>query len=259
MSAISVNGIEIAEAAVAAEMQHHPASSREASHRSAAQALAVRALLLARANTLGLVPVPQTGADGKSETDEEALLRQLVEHEVKVPEPDEESCIRYYRNNPDRFKSPDIFEASHILFSAPASDAQTFNQAILQAEAAIGALKRDPSIFEELARKHSSCPSGVQGGNLGQIVRGQTTPEFETFLLALEEGQLCPVPVKTRYGVHVLKLHRRMRGSLLPFEAVKDRIAAFLSESVWRSAIAQYIGLLAAGANVRGLDLPAAK
>ncbi|MGA7329748.1 MAG: peptidylprolyl isomerase [Rhodomicrobium sp.] len=254
MNAVFVNSIEIPEAAIAAEMQHHPAASKEASLQSAARALMVRALLIARAEELGLVPAPETDANGKRETNEDALIRQLLECEVKVPEPDEESCARYYQNNRERFRSPEIFEASHILFGAAPSSAKAYAEAAGQAESIIDALRREPDRFEELARTLSTCPSAAQGGNLGQITRGQTTPEFETFLFSLEGGQLCPVPVKTGYGVHIVKLHRRIKGNLLPFAAVKDRIAAFLSESVWRSAVAQYIGLLVANADIRGLE-----
>ncbi len=258
MEAISINGTRISEAAIAAEMQHHPAASPEESRRSAARALAVRALLLCRAAELGLMPAPEADESGKRETDEDALIRQLLEREVKVPAPDEESCARYYQNNRDRFKSPDIFEASHILLTAARSDAEAYDRAVRRAEAVIGTLQQNPSAFEDLARELSDCPSAAQGGNLGQIARGQTTPEFETFLFSLEEGQLCPVPVKTRYGVHVLKLHRRIAGKLLPFELVKGRIAGFLSESVWRSAVAQYINLLIADAGIQGLEPAAA-
>ncbi len=254
MDAILVNGIEIPEAAIAAEMQHHPAASKEASLQSAARALAVRTLLIARAEELGLQPAPKAEVEEKHETDEDALIRQLLECKVKVPDLDEESCARYYRNNRDRFQSPDVFEVSHILFGAASNDAKAYAEAVLQAKAAIDTLRREPLQFEEIARKFSNCPSAAQGGNLGQITRSQTTPEFETFLFSLEEGQLCPVPVKTRYGVHVVKLHRRIKGSSLPYEAVKDRIAAYLSESVWRSAIAQYIGLLVADADIRGFE-----
>ena len=49
----------------------------------------------------------------------------------------------------------------------------------------------------ELAQQLSACSSAAQGGNLGQISRGQTVPEFETFLFNLEPGQICPVPVGT--------------------------------------------------------------
>ncbi len=254
MTAVFVNGIAIPEAAIAAEMQYHPAASKETSLQSAARALTVRAVLIARAEDLRLMPAPETDANGKRETDEDALIRQLLECEVKVPEPDEDSCARYYQNNRERFRSPEIFEASHILFGVARSSCKAYAEAVEQAETVIDALSRDPGKFDELARTLSNCPSAAQGGNLGQITRGQTTPEFETFLFSLGEGQLCPVPVKSRYGVHVVKLHRRIKGNLLPFEAVKDRVAVFLSESSWRSAVAQYIGFLVASADVRGLE-----
>ena len=109
-----------------------------------------------------------------------------------------------------------------------------------------------------MARELSACPSGKQGGNLGQITRGSTVPEVETFLLQLEPGQLCPVPIRSRYGYHVLRLERRVDGRQLPFEAVHKNIAAYLDERVWRQAIRQYIRILAASADIRGIDLDAA-
>jgi peptidyl-prolyl cis-trans isomerase C len=89
-------------------------------------------------------------------------------------------------------------------------------------------------------------------------VRGETTPEFETFLIAMEPGQICQTPVPTRYGVHVLRLDRRIAGETLPFDAVRNRIATYLEERTWRRAVAQYIALVAGQARIAGFDLPAA-
>jgi peptidyl-prolyl cis-trans isomerase C len=106
-----------------------------------------------------------------------------------------------------------------------------------------------------MAQQHSDCTSGKNGGSLGQVTRGETVPEFETFLCNLEEGQLCPVPVQTRYGAHVLRLDRRIGGRELPFETVRDRIAGYLQEASWRRAASQYIGLLAGAAAIEGADV----
>ena len=81
-------------------------------------------------------------------------------------------------------------------------------------------------ILADLARELSDCPSGTQGGNLGQVSRGSTVPELETFLYNLEDGQLCPVAVESRYGFHVVRLDRKLPGRDLPFETVAARIAA---------------------------------
>ncbi|HZD25824.1 MAG TPA: peptidylprolyl isomerase [Alphaproteobacteria bacterium] len=258
MTVVSVNGRAISGAEVAAELQNHPAEAPEAAWRDAVEALVVRELLLQEARGLGLAPQPQGDAAGRRETDEDALVRQLLEREIRVPEADTESCRRYYENNRSRFRSPDLFEAAHILLSAHPDDADAYAAATAEAEAILARLQMQPGLFAELAQTRSDCSSGQQGGTLGQVSRGQTVPEFETFLFSLEEGQLCPVPVKSRYGVHVLRLDRRIDGRELPFEMAEPRIAAYLREASWRRAVAQYIRLLVGRAAIEGLDLAGA-
>ncbi len=255
MTGITVNGIEIPEGAIAEEMQHHPAHTPEEAMDEAARALAIRTLLLERARYLALTPDPQTDNEGKRETDEDALIRQVLEAEVQTPEPDENACRRFYENNKSRFTSPDLYEAAHILFSADSTDKEAYAKATAEAQACLETLKDDPEAFAEMAKARSDCPSAESGGNLGQISRGQVTPEFETMLLGLEPGQLCPVPVKTRYGVHIIYLHRYIPGQTLPFEMVRERIAEYLGEAVWRRAVSQYIGLLIGSADIQGLDM----
>jgi len=255
MTSITVNGIEISEAAIASEMQHHPAPTPDEAMEAAARALAVRTLLLERARALDLEPAPQIDEDGKRETEDDALVRQVLEAEVQTPEPDEDACRRYYENNKSRFTSSDLYEAAHILFSADSADKDAYAKATAEAQACLETLKENPHAFAELAKARSDCPSAESGGNLGQITRGQVTPEFETMLMGLEPGQLCPVPVKTRYGVHIIYLHRHVPGQTLPFEMVRERIADYLGEAVWRRAVSQYIGLLVGGADIKGLDM----
>jgi peptidyl-prolyl cis-trans isomerase C len=252
---VSVNGFAIARETVVREMQHHPAPKPIAAWQEAARALAVRELLLQRARRLGLTPAPMSDAAGRRETEEEALIRALIEREVSVPEPDEATCRRYYERNRARFRSPDIYEASHILFAAVASDRTAYAYARADAEAVLAALQERPESFATLARVYSRCPSAAQGGNLGQLMRGQTTPEFERALTALAPGEMCDEPVATRYGFHVIRLDRKHDGKTLPYEAVAGRIADYLRDSVRRRADAQYIARLASAARIEGIEL----
>jgi len=123
------------------------------------------------------------------------------------------------------------------------------------AEALIAELERDPERFAALAAVHSHCPSKDAGGMLGQVTRADVAPEFATFLMVLQEGQLCPVPVPTRHGMHVLRLERRAPGAELPYEAARERVAAYLTEAAWRRGVSQYIGLLAERAQIAGVDV----
>ncbi|MDR3517658.1 MAG: peptidylprolyl isomerase [Azospirillaceae bacterium] len=257
MTTVTVNEIAIPHAAIAREVQHHAAASPRDSWQSATRALVIRELLLQRAAALGLVAEPRT-RDGGAETDEEALIRLLLEREVSIPTADDAVCRRYYDNHAARFRSPDLFEPAHILFKARRDDAEAYGQATTRAEAVLAQLREQPDRFDALARALSDCPSAAEGGRLGQVVRGDTTPEFEAALAALAPGTISPTPVATRYGVHVLRLDRKVAGDLLPFAAVRDRIAAYIEESSERRAIAQYIALIAGQARIVGFDLPGA-
>jgi len=186
------------------------------------------------------------------------MMRGLIEREVTVPEPDDETCRRYYENNRARFRSPDIYEASHILFAALPADAPAYAQAREAAAAALAELRAHPDRFAALAQAYSQCPSAAQGGNLGQITTGQTTPEFEQALIALAPGDLCEAPVATRYGFHVIRLDRKIEGQTLPFEVVAERIADYLRESVKRRADAQYVARLVSAARIDGIELAGA-
>jgi peptidyl-prolyl cis-trans isomerase C len=255
---VSVNGVAIERDAIQREMQHHPASKPIAAWQQAARALVVRELLLQRAKYLGLTPQPISDEAGRRETDDEALMRSVVEREVTVPEPDDETCRRYYERNQARFRSPDIYEASHILFAALPGDGGAYAQAQADADAVLVTLQENPESFATLARAYSRCTSAEQGGNLGQITRGQTTPEFEQALVALAPGELCARPIATRYGFHIVRLDRKHDGRTLPYEVVAGRIAEYLKESVRRRADAQYIARLISAANIEGVDLAGA-
>ena len=256
--AVSVNGVAIARDAIVHEMQHHAAAKPITAWQQAARALVIRELLLQEARRLGVAAQPESDAEGRRETDEEAMMRALIEREVTVPEPDDETCRRYYEQNRARFRSSDIYEASHILFAALPADAQAYERAREAAAAALAELRLHPERFAALAQTHSQCSSAAQGGNLGQITTGQTTPEFEHALIALAPGQLCKAPVATRYGFHVIRLDRKHEGRTLPYDVVASRIADYLRESVKRRADAQYIARLVSTARIDGIELAGA-
>lgn len=253
---VSVNGVEIPRRRIAAEMQHHPARSPAAAWIAAARALIVRELLLQEANRLRLIPQPISDENGRRETDEEALIRQLLEQEVRVPHPDPDSCRRYYEQNRRRFRSPDLYEAAHILIAADRRDERKFAVARGRAQQICLQLEQNPNSFAALAQIHSDCPSASQGGNLGQLTRGQTTPEFERALTTLRPGEISREPLETRYGFHIIRLDQRIEGRELPFEQVASRIADYLAARVWQHAHAQYVARLAARATVIGIELP---
>lgn len=256
---IHVNGVEISEEAVRTEAQNHPADTPSGAFYMAARALVVRQLLLQEAERLGIAAEGQALGDGKRETGEDAAIRVLLEREVTTPRADTEACHRYYAANTGKFRSETLYEARHILVAAAPGDAKRRAWAKREAETLIATLAKQPTRFAELALHYSACPSKAEGGNLGQLGRGSTVPEFEAALKRLEKGQLTPHPVETPFGFHVIKLERRIEGRQLPFEIVEKRIAAWLEAFSWSRAVKQYIGILAGRADIAGIDLDAAE
>jgi peptidyl-prolyl cis-trans isomerase C len=87
---------------------------------------------------------------------------------------------------------------------------------------------------------------------------GQTTPEFEKALLLLAPGNISDV-IESRYGLHIIRLDRKIEGKQLPFEAVHGKIENYLREAVERRAAAQYIALLISRAEIEGIEIAGAE
>ena len=62
--------------------------------------------------------------------------------------------------------------------------------------------------FEELAKAHSSCPSGKSGGALGTFSPGKMVKEFDTVVFNEAVGEVHG-PVKTQFGYHLIEITER--------------------------------------------------
>jgi peptidyl-prolyl cis-trans isomerase C len=62
--------------------------------------------------------------------------------------------------------------------------------------------------FAEIAKVHSKCPSGKQGGGLGEFSPGQMVKEFDEVVFSGEVGKVLG-PVKTQFGYHLIEITKR--------------------------------------------------
>ncbi len=62
--------------------------------------------------------------------------------------------------------------------------------------------------FADIAAKHSQCPSGKQGGDLGEFGPGQMVKEFDEVVFSAPVGEVQG-PVKTQFGYHLLEVTER--------------------------------------------------
>lgn len=240
---ITVNGVAISDASIRAEMQHHAAPSPEMAEYSAKLALVAKELMLQEAARLDI-----------RDADEEQRLETLLARAVPAAAPDEEQCQRFFAANQQRFRAGDVFEASHILCAAAPDDRAARAAAQARAQELLNELQQGAT-FAAVAERASDCPSKQAGGHLGHIQLGQTVPEFEQALQAMDEQQTSAAPLESRFGFHIIHLHKKVLGEALPYSQVREQIAHYLREQMQHQAMSQYLSGLAQRADIQGLEL----
>ena len=247
---LRVNGIVIDARRVADEIDLHlDAADPEA---AAQRALVSRELLRQRARDLRLLA--DTNADGASD---DAIIDALFTHDVQVRRPTEAECRAYFHEHAGQFRVGDKVQASHILFALSAG--VPLSSTLARAQSALDAVLAEPASFESVAQSMSDCPSGRTGGSLGMLARGSGAPEFELVLFCGDRLGVLPRLVNTRYGFHVVRIERRVKGRMPPFERVAERIAAQLYEQARGRALRHYVALLAGAAEMRTVNTLAAR
>ena len=117
-----------------------------------------------------------------------------------------------YKINPDNYSKPETVSAKHILVA----DEEACKEILAQ-------IQNGEKTFEDAAKESSTCPSGQQGGDLGEFGKGQMVKEFEEAAFAAEIGAVVG-PVQTQFGFHLIKVEAKSDAETLAFETVKEQI-----------------------------------
>lgn len=125
------------------------------------------------------------------------------------------------------------FSAAHILVETEEKAAE------LKAEIDQGA------DFAELARAHSTGPSGPNGGDLGWFGKGMMVPEFEEAVLALQPGDVSG-PVQTQFGWHLVKLNEVREKGAPELDAVRGELV----QQIQRETIQRLVETASDGADI---------
>ncbi len=171
-------------------------------------------LLLAQGTTLQAFK-----DDGRSQI-ERQLLRDAVARAVAGPvEPTEEELLGYFTEHRADYDVEAQVQASHILV-----------EDVEKAQQLLDALTEGAD-FAELAREHSTCPSGERGGALGWFGRGRMVPEFEEAAFALQVGELSGL-VETQFGVHIILVTDRREAKEAQIDEVREVIRQDLKQEL---------------------------
>ncbi|GAB5387288.1 MAG: peptidylprolyl isomerase [Alphaproteobacteria bacterium] len=100
--------------------------------------------------------------------------------------------------------------------------------------------------FAELAKEHSTGPSGPEGGDLGFFTKDVMVPAFAEKAFNLKPGQISREPVKTQFGWHLIKVEERRKKPAPEFAMVEDQI----KQRLGREFIVGYLDSLREDADV---------
>jgi len=169
-----------------------------------------------------------------------ALQNALLTREIAPTLTDEAIKARYERDIAGKPGETEI-HARHILVA----DEETAKKVI--AELSGGA------DFAELAKKYSTDPGAQSGGDLGFFKKGDMLPEFSDVAFALKPGETTQVPVKTRFGWHVIQVQEVRAAPPPSLDQVRDEVRqSLIQEGVTRVLTAAKTGLPIEKFNVDG-------
>lgn len=155
----------------------------------------------------------------------EAILEKVASRSAKVSDVDVDL---YYQFHADEFMRPEIRRARHILVTINDDLAGNERPAARQRIDEIATrLAKDPKRFEEQALKHSECPTAMNGGLLGDVVRGKLYPELEAALFALAEMGISAV-IESEIGFHILRCDEVRPAGPVPLDQVQAKVRAML-------------------------------
>ena len=246
----SINGVAL----------HEPGQALDADtlrERAWAELLRQRAVHLGRLPRVNVLVAPELGAA------EQQAIEAMTDDEVRAPEPTDEECRRYYEANKPHFIVGQALHVRHILFAVtPGVNVHALTQ---RAEAALLDLVRKDvpaGRFEQLAAELSNCPSSAQGGDLGWVSPEDCAPELANELFYQTDSRwgmgVHPRLVHTRFGLHIIEVLGRKKGTLPAYEEVADAIRQRLQHQSRATALRQYMRLLVGQARVEGIELEGA-
>lgn len=141
--------------------------------------------------------------------------------EVRVTDADVEA---YYNENKAQFVQGPTVNASHILVDSEE-----------KANEILAKINAGELTFADAAKEFSTCPSGKEGGNLGDFGRGQMVPEFDEACFAMEVGTIS-APVKTQFGYHLILLNSKSEETEMAFDTIKAQLKEKLMQDKQQAA-----------------------
>ena len=146
---------------------------------------------------------------------------------------------RYFDDNREFFDQVTV-RASHIMLRLPhGSPPEQVTAARAKLLAIRGQIVAGTLDFAEAARRHSQCPSGPVGGDIGYFPRkGMVEEPFAAAAFALKPGEISDV-VQTSYGLHLIRVTDHKAGTPAEFKKIEAKVRELAGEDMLIAIVAR--------------------
>jgi peptidyl-prolyl cis-trans isomerase SurA len=174
----------------------------------------------------------------KTEMEKSEIIDRQVKRKVTITDEDVE---RYYKANPNKYRSDARARIRHILLTLPERAAPDRVQAVMAEGKELYERIKAGEDFATLAKEYSQGAGQADGGDIGWIKRGTLIPGLEEVAFEkLQVGQVSE-PFRTSMGVHIVKLEAREAGNVLPLATVAPRIKEELLNKALQERFAKWM------------------
>ena len=156
----------------------------------------------------------------KGDIERASLINREIRAKVNVSP---EEVERYYNAHIDKYGKPASVRVRLISFLFPSEATDDQKKELKEKAEEVRAEAADGKNFAELAKKHSQGPGAQDGGDIGEIARGQMIKEFEEAAFSLKPGQVSKL-IETDTGYHILKVEQTAGDSHRDLKEVQDDI-----------------------------------
>ena len=185
--------------------------------------------------------------DVRSNIRRRSLIEKLKRFEIvdKVVVTEEEAQ-RYYEENKEQFREPELVRLRQIVLLREGRTEQEVKQQIDE----LANMIKNHADFAELATLFSHSPSSEHGGDLGLVRTAELSRDVAEATAKLQPGEVSP-PLKADFGYHLLKLVERKEVSYRSFEESKNAIVARIQQGRFDEKMSGYVEELKEEAYIR--------
>lgn len=181
----------------------------------------------------------------KEDIEQQLRVQRILDGISKdLPKPSKEAIQEYYEAHKEQFTQGEQARVAHIVkYVNWQTDEDSAHKAISQAYEEL----QGGAAFEVVVDKHTDC--GDNGGDLGNVMRGQMVEEFEDVVFNLGVGEVSPI-FRTRFGFHIAKVYDKKPATVAELKDVQAQIVETLAQQIQEEAVNKFVDSLKSKAKI---------